>query len=130
MQNINKNDTKRGSDSMKKEELEEEIKRLEADNKELKEYNQKLEEISKDFDPRVVENLQNENKKLKEKLEEKETEVSIANEQETKIEIADIKSGKNHIEVRKNEDDIKWVISILGGMLQGYFGGKNKRLWK
>ena len=114
---------------MKKEELEEEVKRLEADNKELKEYNQKLEEIPNEPDQEIVEILRTENEMLKKALDEKETEVSIANEQENEIEIADIKSGDNHIEVRKNEDDIKWVISILGGMLQGYFG-KNRKLWK
>jgi len=116
---------------MKKEELEEEVKRLEADNKQLKEYNQKLEEeLANRPDQQIVENLQDENQVLKKALDEKETEVSIANEQENEVEIADIKSGSNHIEVRKNEDDIKWVISILGGMLQGYFGCKNKKLWK
>jgi hypothetical protein len=47
-----------------------------------------------------------------------------------KAEFAEIKSGENFIKIRKNQDDIEWAISILSGMLQGYFGGKSKKLWK
>jgi hypothetical protein len=45
-------------------------------------------------------------------------------------EYVEIKLGENYIKVKKSEDDIKLVISVLTGMHQGYFGEKSKKLWK